>query len=334
MAKKVILIILGILLGLCGIGSLCGGGALLGIGGTGGKIQSGFHAITTPTTAFVTDPAQVQNSSNVKVSGTSVTLTLAGSQSPTQLFLGVGPTDQVNAYLSGAPYERITNVDFSPFKLTTSTVNGNTPPAAPGDQAFWVARATGTNPQLNWKFQSGDYEAVIMNVDGSAPVNLDARIGVKAPVLGRLGIGLLIVGVIAALAGLALLIWGIRTRRPVTSAVAYPGGPTYPGGTYQQPTYPGPISGTPGSPYQPGGPYPSGNPYQTPPVPPAGSAGAAGSAGPAGSASSAESPSSSSGSGSAGSPEGPGSWSPPGGAGSAGETPPSTGWQPPDDPTR
>lgn len=255
MAKKVILIILGVLLGLCGIASICFGGIFLGVGGTSGTFKSDYHTISTPTVGFVSDPAKVENSQDTQVSGTSVTLKIDGRNSTKPLFYGVGPTDQVNAYLSGAPYQQVSGIDFSPFKITSSTVDGTTKPAAPGDQAFWVAKASGTDPALSWKILSGDYEAVLMNADGSPGFQAETRLGIDAPILGKLGIGGLIVGVIVALGGLALLIWGIRTKRPL-SATANP----YPA-SYAPPTGYPPNSGyAPPAGYQP----PTG--YQPPPA--------------------------------------------------------------------
>jgi hypothetical protein len=257
MAKKVVLIILGILVGLCGIGALCTGGIFLGIGGTNGSIESGYHGLSTQAAGYVSDPNEIQSSSNVTVSGSDVTLKIDAKSSGKPVFLGIGPTRQVDAYLAGVAYERIDSVNFSPFKLTTTTVDGTGTAGAPGDQGFWVAKASGSAPELSWKFASGDYQAVIMNQDGSAGVQTDVRIGVKAPIIGKFGLGGVILGALVALAGLALLIWGIRTKRRQPPMVAYPGGPTYPTSPY----------GT-GSPYDAGSPYgaaPSstGTPYGT-----------------------------------------------------------------------
>jgi hypothetical protein len=310
--KKVLLIILGILLGLCGIGSICLGGLALGAGGTSGSIESSYHSLSTQTVGYVSDPSQIENSSNLNRGGLNVTLKVDARDSTKPLFLGVGPTQQVNDYLAGAPVEKVTDLSFSPFKLTTTTVAGSTQPAAPGDQAFWVAKATGVNPALSWKFTDGNYEVVIMNADGSVGTQADVRIGVKAPVLGKFAIGGLIFGIIAALVGLALLIWGIRTRRkngppttgyPGTSYTGTPGpgypGPVYPGpnSAYLDANQAGPITG-----------YPPTNPYPQPGAQPPTSQSPPSAQPPASQPPSAQPPAS---------------------------QPPSTGWQPgpPEDPT-
>jgi hypothetical protein len=266
-AKKVILIILGVLLGLCGIGALCIGAGLLGIGGTSGSFKSDYETISTASTGFVSDPTQVENSQDTHVTGTGITLRIQGRNATTPLFFGVGPTAQVDAYLAGSPYEHVTGIDFSPFKITSTRVDGPTQPAAPVDQTFWVARAAGVNPSLSWKFTDGDYEVVLMNADGSPGFQAQTRLGVDAPILGTVAIIALVVGVLAVLGGLALLIWGIRSKRRVPAAATpYPA--SYgPAGVYPPPPYQSPAANQPPTPegYQPPAGYQPPPGYETPP---------------------------------------------------------------------
>jgi hypothetical protein len=255
MAKKVILIILGIVLALCGILAACAGGGLLGVGGTSGTIRSGYHGISTSTVGFVSDPARIEDNSNVRVSGTGVTIKVDARNSAKPVFLGIGPTQQVDSYLAGAPLENVTDINFSPFRLTTQQVLGSVRPAAPTDQSFWVARASGTSPSLSWKITDGNYRLVIMNTDSSTNVRVNARVGVSAGFLGGLGIGLLVGGIVVAIVGIVLLVFGFRARRqgpPGGSVPAYPSGygpqtgpsyPSYPSTTQQPPPPPPPPPG-------------------------------------------------------------------------------------------
>jgi hypothetical protein len=156
----------------------------------------------------------------------------------------------------------VTKVDFGDFRLVTTRIDGTTQPAAPGDQTFWVASATGTSPQLRWPIANGDYRLVIMNADASPGVSLDARAGLKIKGLFGLALGATIFGGLLALLGLGLLIWGIAAKRSRQITPAYPGG--YPAGY--------PPAGTPAN--QPGGgwqPPPGGYPPapgSAPPPPP------------------------------------------------------------------
>jgi len=268
MAKKIILIIVGLFALLSGLAVTAGGSALLALGGRTGTIHSGYHAVTTQTAAFVSDPAQIRDSSNVDIKAGTATLQIDGRNSLKPLFVGVGPSDQVAAYLANSPYEVVTKIDFSPFALTTSQNPGASQPAVPTDQSFWVAQATGQSPQLSWDIANGSYRVVVMNADGSPDVGLDARVGLRVPALFTGALAATIGGALVALLGLALLIWGIAARRKRGAvATRYPGGyPTPQSGPY-------PPGSAPFDPYPPGsgsyapGSYPPGSNMTGPYVP-------------------------------------------------------------------
>jgi hypothetical protein len=275
MVKKVILIVVGLFALLGGLLFAGVGSAVLALGGRSGTIQSGYHHISTTTNAFVSDPQRVRDNTNVQLRSGGATLHIAARNTPVNLFLGVGPSAQVSAYLAGTSYEEITNLDFAPFKLTTSQVAGTATPAAPGDQSFWVAQATGSSPSLNFDLANGDYRVVVMNADGSPGVASDVRVGLKVPALFGVGLASTIGGGLVALLGLALLIWGIAAKRkPAPAGATYPAAP-YPPATPYTPSSGGPYppAGPPGGAYPPSGasggqypaPGPSGGPY-----PPAG----------------------------------------------------------------
>lgn len=261
MVKKVVLIVLGLILFVVGLAIAAVGGVALGFGGRSGVVQSSFHSISTPTSAFVSDPAKVRNSNDVNTGGSNVTVRVEGRNSSKPLFIGVGPTSQVSAYLNGVSYDQVTDVNFGNFRLETTRVNGTGQPAAPGDQSFWVASASGANPQLNWKVADGDYRVVVMNADGSTGVALEARAGLKIKNLFSIGIGAVIAGALLALLGLGLFIWGIAAKRKIEQPAGYPG--PYPPPGYPQASYP--QAGPPGGYTQP---YPDQPPYQPPYQPP------------------------------------------------------------------
>jgi hypothetical protein len=253
MVKKIILIILGLLGLLIGVPLALGGGGVLAVGGRDGSLQSGWHEVSTPTPALLTDASDLGNS-NVQVNGTSVSIVVEAKDSSKPIFIGVGKAQDVENYLRGAANDEITKISFNPYKMETVRETGSlaTLPS-PANQNIWVAQASGTSPALTWKVAGdGNYRAVVMNADGTAGVRTQLSMGIKAPAIFGIGLGLLIAGLVLALIGLALLIWGIFAKRkkatpPAAPLVSPDGSPLPPSGQSLAP--PPPPEFEPLSPY-------------------------------------------------------------------------------------
>jgi hypothetical protein len=126
------------------------------------------------------------------------------------LFVGIGPSTDVDRYLSGVNHTVITEF----FDDKSHTVEGGVPTSPPGAQAFWVASATGTGTQsVKWDPSDGSWTVVVMNADGQPRIDVEADLGATIPALPWIAIGVLAAGGVF-LAGGALLIAGaIRDRR-------------------------------------------------------------------------------------------------------------------------
>lgn len=126
------------------------------------------------------------------------------------LFVGIAPAGAAAAYLADVQHDTMIEVrDGDPVYRSTS---GAAPATPPTEQDFWVAEATGTEPELTWRLGDGDWTVVIMNADGSAAVTADVSAGAEVPVLST---------VIAALfitAALLLLIGAVLIAVPIRSA--------------------------------------------------------------------------------------------------------------------
>jgi hypothetical protein len=243
MAKKVVLIVLGAIGIMIGLGLLAGGAIVLALTGGDGFLDTGPHPLATPTYALVAEPTAIRTGSSFDENGPDVRLRLQVT-STEPVFVGVGPATEVDSYLAGVPVDEVVSIDFTPFTMRTDRREGSRKPAAPGDQAFWTARAAGTGQQtLDWDARVGIYRVVLMRLDGSLGVQATARFGIRIPFLRGLGLGLLGGGGVSFLVGVLLLIFGIRAK--VNRAPA---------------GYPGQF-GPPGV-YPPPGPYPAGYPAQ------------------------------------------------------------------------
>lgn len=247
MAKKIVLIVFGIVILLIGLAVTALGVVGLTVGGRSGSIQSGYHSVATPTYAFVSNAQQVRRGQGFELNSGHATLRVDARNGARPLFVGVGPAQQVTSYLAGSAYATVTDVNFGPFRLHTRQSTGSAKPARPGDQSFWVAQASGPSPSLTWPIASGDYRLVVMNADASAGVQTDARLGLRIPGLFGTALGATIGGGVLTLLGIGLLIWGIAAKR------------RGPGPGYGQPATYGPPGGypAPGG-YPPSGGYPPG----------------------------------------------------------------------------
>jgi hypothetical protein len=251
MAKKIILIVLGAVFILCGLGAAIPAAFLTGIAGNDGRISSGYETLGSSTPALVSETEHVSAGGDVPTSGfgaTTVTVSARNADEP--IFLGVARSSDVERFLEGVAYDEVRDLDIRPLRVTTTRHDGASSAPPPEEESFWLASATGDNPTLEWQVEeSGTYRLVMMNVDGSAGTSAELQLGVEIEGLRGLGVGAIVAGVLSFLIGLALLIWGIRTKVPPRPAATtgYPGGPP---STYQPP-YPG------GNPPPPPGPSPA-----------------------------------------------------------------------------
>jgi len=98
------------------------------------------------------------------------------------------------------------------YRLDFRNRPGNSEPAIPTTQDFWLESVNGPGTQtLAWDMQAGTWSLVLMNEDGSAGVDLSVVLGVKIPWLFGTGLGLLIGGIVALPLGTLMII--LATRR-------------------------------------------------------------------------------------------------------------------------
>src|SRR4051812_8963131 len=242
MIRRVVLSVFGVVLLVAGFCLAIAGGAVMAITGSDNRISTGTERLSTPSTALVTQIADISDTNGTAdtLGQPRLRLSLSGTAAPT--FIGVGPADAVDRYLAGAPIEQVNDFELDPFRLATTPIAGTARPDAPDAQSFWVARGTGPNASLNWKITDGRYRLVLMNADGSPNVAANARVQLTVPHLFAVGIGVLVAGVVLLLLGVLLLVLGLRTPR--RAAVGFGGPPA--GGWQQQ----GPYATGQGAPHQ------------------------------------------------------------------------------------
>jgi hypothetical protein len=222
-AGKIVSLIAGILLVLISIGLLIPGGVLLGLYGTQ-RDDSGFfntsdrtltssgYALVTPDVDLNIGPMAdmwlpVGNRAAVRITATSAL--------DAAVFVGIGPSAKVADYLSGVAYDEVTGFGWMMEDVKYRQLGGSTPAALPGEQDFWVASQDGSGTvTLEWDIQDGNWTAVVMNADATAPVSASVSLGARFDILFPIGLGLVIAGVVLLGVGILLIVLG--TRRPKT----------------------------------------------------------------------------------------------------------------------
>ena len=225
MARRVVLIVLGVLLLVIGALAAIGGGALMALFGSNDTLSSGVQQVSTPTRALVSPAGLIQGASGAQTVVGSVRLRITATPTGAghRLFLGIGPASAVDRYLSGVSHDVATDVSVTPFRLTLARHGGTATPPPPESQSFWVAKASGNHPTLTWTVTSGSYRVVVMNTDAAAPVAFAGGLDLTIPHSFAIGIGLLIGGILLIVIAILVIVLGARARpRPQSRPVPDP----------------------------------------------------------------------------------------------------------------
>ena len=199
---RVIALIAASLLALVSLGLLAAGGTGIVLDQTqrdsSGYLMTSTEPYSTSTYALVSGSYRGGTSGDWFVNRDLIGTVKVRVSSTRPVFIGIGPENAVNTYLSGVAYARGNSLTTPSSDFRTHPGGG--PATPPGAQTFWSASSTGTGHQaLTWKPQAGNWRIVLMNADGSAGVSSDVSIGAKMP-------HLLTIAIVAAGAGLVLLL--------------------------------------------------------------------------------------------------------------------------------
>jgi hypothetical protein len=128
------------------------------------------------------------------------------------IFLGIGPADDVQAYLQGVSRTVITDIEFPDPTVRSRDESGGDVSSPPGAQEFWAASTEGAGEQtLLWEAEGGRWAAVAMNADGSLGVAVDVSFGARIGWLLGAAVGMLIGGTVLLAIGAILIYLGARS---------------------------------------------------------------------------------------------------------------------------
>lgn len=216
-AGRVVSIVIGSILALVSLGLLAGGGTLVVIDQTqrdsDGFLMSPSERLSTGTYALVSETLDVDVAApDWVVDELLGTLRIRAETDPgVPLFLGIAPEDEGDAYLRGVGHAVVTGFAADPDYETT---RGGPPATPPAEQTFWVAETSRAGEQtLDWEVEDGSWLIVAMNADGSRGVEAEVSVGAELDALLWIGIVLLAIGLVLALAAAGLVYLGVRRPR-------------------------------------------------------------------------------------------------------------------------
>ncbi|WP_430297329.1 DUF4389 domain-containing protein [Sinomonas sp. B1-1] len=250
-----ILLVLGVLLAAAGAGLTLAGSALLA---SDAAQQDGRYLVSQQERLRTTGYALVSRSARIDFGGAAVSgipgVSSLGDLASLQVrvtpvvpgqevFVGIGDAAQVAAYLKDVPQASLSDVSwwaggFRTPRVTSSAADdlrptaGSQAPAAPAQQTFWAASASGAGTQqLAFDLREGEWTLVVMNANSARPLWADVQFGVRSHLLGPLGGGLLAGGLVGLVVGVPLLLFGaagLGRDIGLASRAAGPGTPGYP----------------------------------------------------------------------------------------------------------
>jgi hypothetical protein len=217
-AGRIATLVIGVLLVLLSLPLLGGGGTAVWADRTqrdAGYVTTDVHRFSVSGSALATESTDLGSAgvswlySPSLLGNVRIRVTPASAGAP--LFVGIGPSANVDRYLSGTGHTVVT--DFWGDKV--QDVAGGTPPTAPETQDFWVASATGSGPQtVVWDPADGSWTVVVMNADGRPGVDVGADLGAEMPAVLWIAIGSLVLGALLLAGGVILVVGAIRRNRP------------------------------------------------------------------------------------------------------------------------
>jgi hypothetical protein len=198
------------------IGSLItlGGGGVLAAFGTDGGLASGPHLLSTPASAVVSPITSIKHTADVTTIAGQPTLRISARpiQGTGRVFVGIARAADVKRYLAGVSTQDVTRLSVDPYAITGTLHGGRANAQPPSAQRFWVARASSAHAAgISWKIRDGQYRAVIMSATGHGGFAATTGFGITLPNIADYAIAGLLLGLLMAGGGTALL---IPTNRP------------------------------------------------------------------------------------------------------------------------
>jgi hypothetical protein len=223
-ASRIAALAIGTVLILVSLSLLGAGGAALWADRTqrdAGYVTTGVHTFSTSGSALATERIDL-GSAGVGwlyapgiLGKVRIWVTPVGSSPP--LFVGIGPSTDVDRYLGGVKHTVISDY----FGDRVEAVDGGSPRSAPRTQDFWVASSEGSGARsVVWDPTKGSWTVMVMNADGHPGIDVGTDLGARMPAVLWIAVGVLAAGALVLAGGVLLIAGAIRRRRASPAATA------------------------------------------------------------------------------------------------------------------
>ena len=217
---KIVAFVSGVLVALASIGLVVSGAGLMIAtelqADNDGFFQSPTYELSTTQYAFATPDIDIASRPGdfVWPRGLADIQLAVEPGSPSPVFVGIGPSADVNEFLDGVAYEEITDLGTAAGDVVLTTRTGSQPASSPVDETFWVASTVTADAQsLEWEVDQGEWSMVVMNVDASAGVETSLQAGMRVDALLPIGAVILVVGLLlGALAATLLVVATVASK--------------------------------------------------------------------------------------------------------------------------
>jgi hypothetical protein len=215
-AGRIVSVVIGAVLVVCSLGLLGGGaGAVWATTAHrhGGYVDLGTQAYRTTGHALASRQFELYAPTGSwdrarSLFGT-VRLRVTATPGGAPVFAGIARAGAADRYLSGVAYTTVTGLTRDHWSFAGHA--GGAPAVPPAQARIWAAKATGPGTQtLTWPTAEGRWTVVVMNANGSAPVNVRVNVAATLPALPWVATGLLIAGVIFLAGGALLIAFPVR----------------------------------------------------------------------------------------------------------------------------
>jgi hypothetical protein len=191
-------------------------GGVLAAFGLDGEIGVGSHLLSTPATAVVSSVTSIKHTHDTAtfLGQPKLRISAAPVQGTSRVFVGIGPAADVDRYLAGVATQQSTDLNMQTTASSAIRHNPRANPQPPGTQQFWVARASSTRTAaVNWKVRDGQYRVVIMSANGHGGFAATTSIGITIPNIADYAIAAILLGLLIAAGGTAMVLRANRQPR-------------------------------------------------------------------------------------------------------------------------